>query len=388
VGKLRSYLSNIIDSMPSIIIGVNIEGTVTQWNNGAEQAMGLTTPEAVGHPLKEVFPRLAAEMPKVKEAINSRQQQSDKKRSYFNNGVQIYEDVVIYPLITNGVEGAVLRVDDVTEQVRLEEMMIQSEKMLSVGGLAAGMAHEINNPLAGMMQTTHVMINRLTNKKVEANNTAAESAGISMEAIYDFMEQRGIIRMLNALNDSGERVAGIVDNMLSFSRKSDDTFSTHDIHDLIDKSIELSSTDYDLKKQYDFKSIVISKYYEDDVPLIACDGGKIQQVLLNLLRNGAQAMQEAGVEQPEFGLHTYYDAEQDKVCIKIKDNGPGMNEETCKRIFEPFFTTKPVGVGTGLGLSVSYFIITENHGGEMTVESELGVGTTFMISLPMSVVSQ
>ncbi|MCJ8273895.1 MAG: PAS domain S-box protein, partial [Psychrosphaera sp.] len=174
VGQLRSYLSNIIDSMPSIIIGVDIAGTGTQWNNGAEQAMGLTTNEAVGHPLNEVFPRLSTEMPKVQEAINSRQQQSDKKRSYFKNGVPAYEDVIIYPLIANGVEGAVIRVDDVTEQVRLEEMMIQSEKMLSVGGLAAGMAHEINNPLAGIMQTANVMINRLTNKKVEANKAAAE----------------------------------------------------------------------------------------------------------------------------------------------------------------------------------------------------------------------
>ncbi|PCH62907.1 MAG: hypothetical protein COC04_05040 [Gammaproteobacteria bacterium] len=388
VGQLRSYLSNIIDSMPSIIIGVDIVGTVTQWNNGAEQAMGLTTNEAVGQPLREVFPRLAVEMPKVQEAINSRQQQSDKKRSYFHDGVHTYEDVIIYPLVANGVEGAVIRVDDVTEQVRLEEMMIQSEKMLSVGGLAAGMAHEINNPLAGMMQTAHVMINRLTNKNVEANQQAAKAAGTSMEAIYDFMEQRGIVRMLNAIRDSGERVAGIVDNMLSFARKSDDVYSTHDINELLDKSIELSSTDYDLKKQYDFKSIVISKEYEDDVPLISCDGGKIQQVLLNLLRNGAQAMHEAGIEQPEFRLHTYYDAEQDKVCIKIKDNGPGMDEEIRKRIFEPFFTTKPIGIGTGLGLSVSYFIITENHGGKMTVESTVGVGTTFMISLPMSVASQ
>ena len=388
VGQLRNYLSNIIDSMPSIIIGVDIEGTVTQWNSGAEQSMKLSTKEAVGQPLNEVFPRLASEMPRVKEAIISRQQQNDKKRSYLNNGVHAYEDVNIYPLIGNGVEGAVIRVDDVSEQVRLEEMMIQSEKMLSVGGLAAGMAHEINNPLAGMMQTSNVMINRLTNKNVEANKVAAETAGTSMEAIHDFMEQRGIIRMLSAIHDSGERVAGIVDNMLSFARKSDDAYTTHEISDLIDKAIELSSTDYDLKKQYDFKSIVISKEYEDDVPLIACDSGKIQQVLLNLLRNGAEAMQEAEVEHPEFCLHTYYDVDQNSVYISIKDNGTGMDEETRKQILEPFFTTKPVGEGTGLGLSVSYFIITENHGGVMTVESELGVGTNFIISLPVSNSSQ
>lgn len=388
VGKLRSYLSNIIDSMPSIIIGVDQIGVVTQWNARAELVTKFEASEAVGQLLKNVFPRLATDMPRVQMAIESGQQQSDKKRSYLKNGALAYEDIVIYPLIAKGIEGAVIRVDDVSEQVRLEEMMIQSEKMLSVGGLAAGMAHEINNPLAGMIQTSNVMINRLTNKNVDANLTTAQAVGTNMEAIYDFMEQRGIFRMLNAINDSGERVAGIVDNMLNFARKSDDIYMTHDINELLEKTIELSSTDYDLKKQYDFKSIAIINDFEDDVPLVACDNVKIQQVLLNLLRNGAEAMQEANIQQPEFKLHTYYDAEHDKVCITIEDNGPGMVEDISKRIFEPFFTTKPVGVGTGLGLSVSYFIITENHGGDMSVESEVGVGTKFVISLPVSVTSQ
>lgn len=383
VGQLRSYLSNIIDSMPSIIIGVDIAGFVTQWNSGAEKAMQLTKSQAVGQPLIEVFPRLKHEMVKVQEAISTRSQLRDTKRQYLQNDELVYEDVTIYPLISNGVEGAVIRVDDVSEQVRIEEMMIQSEKMLSVGGLAAGMAHEINNPLAGMMQTSDVMLSRLSKKDVVANQAAAESAGTTMDAIEKFMDQRGITRMLEAISDSGARVAGIVENMLSFARKSDEVYTTHNINEVIDKAIELSSTDYDLKKHYDFKAISIVKEYGDDIPVIGCDNTKIQQVLLNLFRNGAEAMQEAGVEHPEFRLHTFYDAELENVCIHVGDSGPGMDEKTSKRVFEPFFTTKPAGVGTGLGLSVSYFIITENHGGEMTVESELGVGTKFLISLPL-----
>jgi signal transduction histidine kinase len=157
---------------------------------------------------------------------------------------------------------------------------------------------------------------------------------------------------------------------------------------LLDKAIELSSKDYDLTKQYDFKSISIVKDYGNDIRPIACDSVKIQQVLLNVFRNGAEAMQEAGVEHSEFRVSTYFDTMYDNVCITIEDNGPGMEDETRKRIFEPFYTTKPIGVGTGLGLSVSYFIITENHGGQMTVESELGVGTKFIISLPLSNTSQ
>ena len=114
-----------------------------------------------------------------------------------------------------------------------------------------------------------------------------------------------------------------------------------------------------------------------------CEGAKIQQVLLNVFRNGAQAMQEEGVENPVFIVRTKFEKERQMVCMEIEDNGPGMDEKTRKRIFEPFYTTKPSGVGTGLGLSVSYFIITENHGGEMSVESTLGSGAKFIIRLPL-----
>lgn len=377
---LRSYLANIIDSMPSIMIGVDKNGTVTQWNTEATRVVGIDNDVAIGQPLSHVFPRLAPEMHRIQEAIATRHELIDAKRAYHLDDKVCYEDVTIYPLIANGVEGAVIRVDDVTEQVQLEELMIQSEKMLSVGGLAAGMAHEINNPLAGMMQTANVMINRLTLEDVPANQQAAENIGTSMEKIHEFMEQRGILRMLDAINTSGIRVAGIVDNMLSFARKSDANTTSHNINELLDKSVELSATDYDLKKQYDFKSISIVKDYADDLPLLPCEGVKIQQVFLNLFRNGAEAMHDASVVEPTFTLRSYY--EQDRVCVVIEDNGPGMDEQTRRRLFEPFFTTKPVGEGTGLGLSVSYFIITENHGGEMTVESELGNGTRFYIYLP------
>ena len=121
--------------------------------------------------------------------------------------------------------------------------------------------------------------------------------------------------------------------------------------------------------------------------MISCEGAKIQQVLLNILSNGAQAMQEYLKDdkdkKPEFILRLFKEAYANKLHIEIEDNGPGMDEETRKRIFEPFFTTKPVGQGTGLGLSVSYFIITENHDGFMDVISEPGNGATFIIRLPL-----
>ena len=302
-----------------------------------------------------------------------------------DRGETRYEDVTIYPLVTNGVEGAVIRVDDVTEQVHMEEMIIQNEKMLSVGGLAASMAHEINNPLAGMVQTTYVMSQRLTaGANLTANQKAAQAAGTSIEAIEQFMQARGIPRMLHTITESGQRVSQIVSNILSFARKNETTVSTHYLNKIIDNTIELAATDYDLKKEYDFKQIKITREYDDNLPAVPCQAGKIQQVVLNILTNGAQAMQEAGTPKPEFIIRTYSDPVRDMTCMEIEDNGPGMDEKTRKKIFDPFFTTKPVGVGTGLGLSVSYFIITENHKGELAVESSPGAGARFIIRLANS----
>ncbi|RLD04269.1 MAG: histidine kinase, partial [Chloroflexi bacterium] len=273
----------------------------------------------------------------------------------------------------------------VTEQVRIEELMIQSEKMLSVGGLAAGMAHEINNPLAGMMQTANVMNNRLSNLEMPANLHAAETVGVSMESIRAFMEARDIPRMLTAINESGQRVAEIIDNMLSFARRSDAAITSVNLTKLLDKTLELAATDYDLKKQYDFKTIKIVKEYAAPLPYVPCEEGKIQQVFLNILRNGAQAMHKAreSGKEPCFILRTSHEKEADMIRVEIEDNGPGMDEVIRKRVFEPFFTTKPVGDGTGLGLSVSYFIIAENHGGTLDVVSKPNQGAKFIIRLPI-----
>ena len=388
LSKAQNYINNIVDSMPSILIGVDAAGKVTHWNMAAENTTGIKTDNAHGKRITDVLPQMKSEMDKIAESIKTKTTIYEQKKPHQSEKGLNFEDVTIYPLITNGVEGAVIRIDDVTDKVRMEEMMIQSEKMLSVGGLAAGMAHEINNPLAGMMQTASVMANRLMkNMDIPANRKAAEAAGTTMETIQNFMEARGILRMITTINESGSRVAAIVDNMLSFARKSDARVSSHLISELLDKTLELAATDYDLKRQYDFKTIKVIKEYEDNLPSVPCEGAKIQQVLLNILRNGAQAMQET-IEinkgnSPVFILRIAQETETNMLCIEIEDNGPGMDETTCKRVFEPFFTTKSDGVGTGLGLSVSYFIITENHGGKMSVESFPGFGTKFIIRLPL-----
>jgi PAS domain S-box-containing protein len=380
--QLRNYLANIIDSMPSILIGVDLDGLVTQWNQEAINVTGISIEKAQGQSISDVFPNLSIKVEQITEAIRSRQKLTELHRPNTKNGEQHFEETTIYPLIANGVEGAVVRVDNVTERVRLEEMMIQSEKMLSVGGLAAGMAHEINNPLAGVMQTARVMNSRLTSKNLPANVAAAEKSGIDLDALYNYMDDRGILRMLLGINDSSIRIAEIIDNMLNFSRKSDAIPLPWNMTELLDKSLALAASDYDMKKQYDFKSIKVVKEYQDNVPDITCEASKIQQVFLNLFRNGAQAMQEANTENPTFILRTHYNETEGMLSIEIEDNGPGMDKNIQKRLFEPFFTTKEEGVGTGLGLSVSYFIVTDNHGGEMSVKSAPNKGSCFTIRLP------
>ena len=298
------------------------------------------------------------------------------------SGDEIWFDGRSFPRQKNDVVIHYGVLTDISRRKKMEEILIQSEKMRSVGGLAAGMAHEINNPLAGMMQTAQVMAQRLTAEiDIPANRTAAEQAHTSMESIEQFMKTRGIPRMLQTILTSGQRVSDIINNILSFSRKDETTLSNHFLDKLLDKTVELAATDYNLKKSYDFKQIKITRAYADDLPAVPCQAGNIQQVVLNILTNGAQAMQAARTPEPRFILRTYGDPLRGMACMEIEDNGPGMDEKTCKHIFEPFFTTKPVGLGTGLGLSVSYFIITENHQGEMTVESSPGAGAKFIIRL-------
>jgi PAS domain S-box-containing protein len=383
--KVRNYISNIIDSMPSILVGVDSEIKITQWNKKAHSVTGISADQAKGQFLIELLPHMEGKLETIRNSIQNRRIIQEEKIIRKQNSRIYYDDMTIYPLVEDGVSGAVIRVDDVTEKVRLEEMMIQSEKMLSVGGLAAGMAHEINNPLGGMMQTASVMENRLgKNLRTEANILAAEEAGTSIESIKKFMDSRGIPRMIQSINYSGQRVAGIINNMLDFSRKSEGRTTYYSINELIDKTLELASSDYDLKKHYDFKAVRIEKEYDPDLPPVPCESSKLQQVFLNLLRNGAQAMLEGLREEPVFIIRTQWNDQQKMIRIEFEDNGPGMTEDVRKRVFEPFFTTKDVGVGTGLGLSVSYFIITENHNGKMEVESHPGHGAKFIIYLPVS----
>ncbi|MCX7679972.1 MAG: ATP-binding protein [Spirochaetes bacterium] len=271
---------------------------------------------------------------------------------------------------------------DISYIRRIDEMMLQNEKMMTVGSLAAGMAHEINNPLGVILQGVQAITMKLS-PDFDINRKLAEEIGIDLHALNTYLEKSDISSYLNGIRDAGLRAADIVSGMLQFSRRSSGEKRFVDVNLLIERSIDLVSKDYDLKKKYDFKNIEIVKKYDPSLTEIYCIQNEIEQVILNLLKNAAQALNEVRQEgfKPRIEIVTKRD--ESEAIIEIIDNGPGIDEYSKRHIFEPFYTTKSPGEGTGLGLAVAFFIVHKNHGGSIEVESEINRGTRMIIRLPL-----
>ena len=379
--KFRS----IVESSPTAMYFYRLEAdgrlVLTGANPAADSVMGFAHQPLLGLSLEAVFPSLAAtRIPDLYRQVALGEIGAQSYQSaYRDERLSAQHDVRVF---RTGPGTIAVDILDITERVRLQEMMIQSEKMASVGGLAAGMAHEINNPLSSILQAAQVSLMQL-DPSLPANQSAADACGCPIVNVRCYLEKRRVLKFLEGIQEAGKRAAQIVSSMLEFSRKSESRRAMADINAILDKSVELASTDYDLKKQYDFRHIAIVREYDPGLPEVNCTRTEIEQVLLNLLKNAAQAMagQATGEGGPTITLRTSRIG--DSVHIEVADNGPGMTEATRRRVFEPFFTTKEPGQGTGLGLSVSYFIITANHGGAIRVESEPGKGATFLIDLPL-----
>jgi len=183
------------------------------------------------------------------------------------------------------------------------------------------------------------------------------------------------------MQEATMRASRIVADMLAYSRRSTSSFVPTRLTDLVETVLRLASHDYDVKKSYDFRRIVIRRDFDTSSALVFCDPTSIEQVLLNLLKNAAQAM-SANPQQEAPQITLRLRDEGDWVRLEVEDNGSGISEEVSRRMFEPFFTTKPAGVGTGLGLAVAYFIITEQHHGSLQLESTPGRGARFILRLP------
>jgi PAS domain S-box-containing protein len=347
---------------------------VTLFGFSREEVLGKTTHELGIYQTPALRDRLY-------ELLHGQQMIRDFEfAAYRKDGEEVLCLLSCQVIDINGQASVFAVLHDLREMKRMQQLMIQTEKMQSLGGLAAGMAHEINNPLGIIVQGVQNITRRL-DPFMEPNIEAANRHELDLHRLSMFLEERNIFRYLQGIRDAGERAAAIVANMLSFSRRSESTFSSNDLSAIASRALELAGKDFDLKKHYDFRKLSIVREYDPDLPLVPCVATEIEQVILNLVRNAAQAMARAGTENPTLTLRTK--KVRNWAVIEVEDNGPGIPKKELSRIFEPFYTTKKVGEGTGLGLSVSYFIITNNHRGHLTVTSPEGRGARFVVTLPL-----
>lgn len=381
--QLRTLLRSIVDSMPSLLITVDIAGLITLWNLQSEKFFSLPAKDVLGRPLKEVLLGFEDDFKKIELALASGEAQKIFKAARTHRGQTYYFDITIYPLVTGGLAGAVVRIDNVTDVVRMEETLVQSEKMLSLGGLAAGMAHEINNPLAAVLQNLQLLNFRMLQETLP-NQKAAEKAGIELTQLSSYLQQRRVPEILDMIAKAGQRAAGIIQNMLSFSRKESGPLRPCCVVDLVEQAVDLAKSDFNLRDKFDFRNIPIELQIPPDLPPVLGIDNQLQQVFFNLLTNSAQAMSDWEQMASKPLITILGRCEGDQVLLEISDNGPGISEEDRQRIFEPFFTTKDPGQGTGLGLSVSYFIITETHHGDLSVDTAPSGGACFRLRLPRS----
>jgi two-component system, NtrC family, sensor kinase len=241
------------------------------------------------------------------------------------------------------------------EKAKSDEVMVHESKMAALGKMAAGVAHEINNPLAVIAEEAGWM-NDLLKEEDLANSP-------------NFQEYQETIKKIEY---HVERVKKVTHRLLGFARRMEPTEEKVMVNHILEECVGF------LENEARYRNIGIQREMAPDLPSIASDSSQLQQVFLNILNNGIDAMGKDGT----ITLRTFHQPDTRQIVIKITDTGPGMPQETIEKIFDPFFTTKEVGKGTGLGLSISYSII-EKLGGTIYVDSKVGQGTTFTIKLPV-----
>ncbi len=391
--RLQQLLQNVSDSMPSALIALDATGQVLLWNPAAQALTGCTLQQIAGQSVWQICPMLTRYQSLFEEVLRTqRVQHRHQDTLAMTDATLVHHNVDIFPLMSGAVSGAVMRIDDVTERVQLEEMMLQSAKMASVGGLAAGVAHELNNPLGAMVQSAQVLEMALDTQRARTQERMS-ACGVDVARLEQYLQDRGIREYLAGIRQTGERAAKIVSDLLNFSRKSTAEFTSQNLNELVEQTLELAATDYDLGRKYDFKDIEIVREITTEMPNITCDKQQIQQVILNLVRNAAYAMSEKKVTatdgdyRPRMIIRTRLTpaCEQNTEMharLEVEDNGPGFSTATQSHLFEPFFTTKDVGEGTGLGLWLCWSIVVERHGGRIWDESPPEGGARLIVELP------
>jgi len=290
-------------------------------------------------------------------------------------------DLVSYPvMVKDTISAVVVAANDVTEKKRLEEQLLHSSKLAAIGELAAGVAHEINNPVGFVMSNTNTMEEYLkditemlgkyrrlrTSETSERDALSKEIEAFEAEIDIDFVMND--MAKISMENKAGlQRVAKIIKDLKSFAHIDEAVTSLADVNALLEDTLNL------VRNEIKYKAEVVREYGE--VGPIECHAGQLEQVFMNIMVNAAQAIEGKG----EIAVKT--SQKDGEVVVQISDTGKGIPEDVMPRLFEPFFTTKEVGEGTGMGLSIAY-VIVEKHNGSIEAESEVGKGTTFTIRLP------
>jgi two-component system, NtrC family, sensor kinase len=349
--RLKDFNENIVESINVGVLAVDLADRVESWNSQMEVMYALPRWQALTRPLSEVFPAAF-----VEEFYRVRQNPGIHNLYKFRLGTPTGEsrvvNVAIAPLVTKkfNVIGRLIIMDDITERVELESQLSQADKLSSIGLLAAGVAHEVNTPLAVISSYAQML-----SKQLQGD------------------QQKGAL--LEKITRQTFRASEIVNNLLNFSRTSGTEFTEVDVNKIIADTLAL------LEHQFKTTKIRVQDELAPHLPRIHGNAGRLQQVFLNLFLNARDAM-------PNGGTLRIVSSNGEGVSVVVSDTGTGIAQEHIQRIYDPFFTTKAApregqGKGTGLGLSVTYGIIQE-HAGKIRVESRPGEGTTFYVDFPMT----
>ena len=344
IARLKDFSENIVESLNVGVLAVDLGGIVESWNTRMEQLFGVSRQDAVGHQLRALLPQeLAFEIAARKE---EEQITGIYKQRLHHQGKYLTLNVSITPLVSKSGEriGRLLLFDDVTQRERMEEQMSQTEKLTSLGLLAAGVAHEVNTPLAVISNYIQMLAKQMPE-------------GDPRQGIIDKIVKQTF------------RASEIVNNLLNFSRTGAAELADIDVNRVVEETLSLVA--HPLKTS----QIQIVKQLGETLPPVRGSANKLQQVFLNLFLNARDAMPGGGMLEVRTAAHN------GSVEVEIADTGAGIPREHIHRIFDPFFTTKANGRGTGLGLSVSYGIIKE-HAGKIDVRSTPGKGTSFHVEFP------
>ena len=347
--RLKGYTENILESINVAVLALDFDGRVTSCNRAFEDLYQTSRKQIAGSLIQNLFPPDI--IASIQKAAGTRQWNLAPAANIFKLcienriGKRLIVNLSLIPLRDAAASSGFLVVmDDITEKVDLEGQLMQAEKLSSIGLLAAGIAHEVNTPIAGISSYTQMLLK-------------------------DTPKSDRRKHILEKIEKQTFRAAEIVNGLLNFSRLSGSEFKDLDINQLIDDSLAL------LNHQLQSNRIRVDSQYDHSLPPVHGNAGKLQQVFINLFLNAKDAMPSGG----ELAVQTAMN--ESMVVVDISDTGTGISEENIKRIFDPFFTTKDIGKGTGLGLAVTYGIVQE-HGGRIFVDSDSGKGTHFRVKLP------